>query len=110
MTFNAKYGTIDLNKEVGAARAKELMKDAFTDIGGFSPEMKAAFTRKGYTEDQYLNFSKNELGDIVENKAKQQIFANSFNKFLTQTGDPNLAMQGALISTINSLQPIGKQA
>ena len=109
MTFNAKYGAIDLNKEVGAARAKDLMKDAFTDIGGFSPEMKAAFARKGYTEDQYLNFSNNELKDVVGNKAKQQIFANSFNKFLTQTGDPNLAMQGALISTINSLQPRGKQ-
>ena len=49
LEFNAKYGgTIDMNKEVGLSRAKDLMTDAFKDIGGYSPEMKAAFKRRGY--------------------------------------------------------------
>ena len=102
MTFTSKFGTIDLNKEVGLSRAKELFKDSFTDEGGFTPKMKEVLKNKGYASERGTIFN-NELDDILNNKAKMQVFANTFNRYIIAGYDPNLALQGAQISLINNL-------
>ena len=104
MTFTSKFGTIDLNKEVGAARAKTLMRDAFKDEGGFTPQMKEANKTKGYSTKEGLIFA-NDFDKIMNNESNQQIFANTFNRYIIAGYDPNLALQGARIAVINSLQP-----
>ena len=50
----------------------------------------------------HLN-SKFKLDDILNNKAKMQVFANTFNRYIIAGYDPNLALQGAQISLINNL-------
>jgi hypothetical protein len=90
------------------SRAKELFKDSFTDEGGFTPKMKEVLKNKGYASERGTIFN-NELDDILNNEAKMQVFANTFNKYIIAGFDPNLAMQGALIATINSLPTRGKQ-
>ena len=102
MTFTSKFGTIDLNKEVGLSRAKELFKDSFTDEGGFTPKMKEVLKNKGYASERGTIFN-NELDDILTNEAKMQVFANTFNRYIIAGFDPNLALQGAQISLINNL-------